>query len=123
MIQALTAQQMDNVRTAMYGRSARLTFYTVTPADGEAELAALKSGWHAYGLADKASRAAADVVGAVKCFLAAGVNLSIDDLRGNAVADLTIGKRTRRYAVADLKEQQQLGAGWVLILTPMADGV
>jgi len=110
----LSKSRLDTIRRRLYGPNVQVTLYRVTPAQGETEIATITSGF----LFVRERRAGQEIDGSgVKFWLAAEVidreTLSI----GSSLA-LTINGVATRYRISDLLPQQQVGAGYVLRLSP-----
>ncbi len=116
----LQAADLNQMRRELYGRSASLVFYSVTPAQGEQQIATLTSGWHAWR---KSGRGDQVVSGAVTIALARSAQIEIDAIRKSATADLIINSQIKRYRVVEVTETQQLGAGWIIHCEPLAKTV
>ena len=115
--QIFTTRDMDDLRRILYGHSASLTLYSVTPADGEQEIRKIFSGWH---VARKLRMPSRDVDGAITVMLSKGIDVSLTELRDNAVIAIQLGRdeEVKRYRVAEVTETQQLGGGYVLHCEP-----
>jgi len=90
-------------------------FYKVTPTAGETEIAALTSGFFFV----REQRAGQEIDGSgVKMWLSVDAAITRAQLNiGGAVA-ITVRGITTRYKISDLLPMQQLGAGYVLRLSP-----
>lgn len=113
---------MDELRRMLYGTSASLTLYSVTPADGEQEIKRIFSGWH---VARKLRQPSRDIDGSITIMLSKGVDVALNDLRDNAVIAVQLGQdeEVKRYRVAEVTETQQLGGGYVLHCEPASNTV
>jgi hypothetical protein len=103
------------MRRTLYGQGAQAVFYKVTPTAGETVIATLTSGF--FFVREK--RAGQEIDGSgVKMWLDAGAT-DRPLLHYGGVVALTAGGITTRYSIVELLPQQQLGAGYVLRLTPL----
>lgn len=115
----LRASVLDKMRRTLYGSEATLKLYSVTPLAGETLLATLRSGFYVQ----RKKQLTNGVDNAVVILLASTADISIADLRDNAIAKVTLGDLTRSYKVIALTETQQVGGGWVLHCEPASNTV
>lgn len=113
----LNAATLNTMRTALYGGSATLTFYKVTPAAGETEIFSTAQGWHAQ----RDNATTSDRSGNVNIWLSAEVTPWKTDskLHVGTKVTITANGRSQSFRVASLKTMQQLNSGWVLNCQPM----
>ena len=100
------------MRTALYGNTASLSFYTVTPSTGEALLFTTKNGWHA-----------AREVDTPRLTIWLSMDATDDQLRtqlhvGGKVQIKAINRR-QSYRIVEIRTMQQLNSGWVLKCDPI----
>jgi hypothetical protein len=114
----LTNRDLDNLRIALVGRGAVLTLFKVTPTAGETELTSLTRGWCPWrryrGFGPS---------GSVTVIISKQSSVDVEQLRENAVMEVWSSGRTRRYAVAEITETQDLNSGWVLHGEPIKGAV
>jgi hypothetical protein len=110
----LSKSRLDKMRRVLYGRSVEAVFYGVTPEAGESEIGRITSGFHF--LRERAKEG--DDNGRVKFWLSTDAAIDREDLRVGAAMALIIDGRESRYSIHELLPQQQIGAGYVLRLTP-----
>ena len=108
----LDIQTLDQLRRAKYGDDTELVFYGVTPEAGESEIKRLTSGFNFVREPQKE-----DGNGPVKMWLAAGT-IDRESLRIGGACKLIIDGIESHYSINELIPQQQVGAGYVLRLTP-----
>lgn len=101
------------MRRTLYGRRVEAVFYSLTPEDGETENARITSGFHF--VREKAREGDS---GKVKLWLSSSANVSREQLHVGQALALVIDGRESHYAIEELLPQQQIGAGYVLRLTP-----
>jgi hypothetical protein len=88
-------------------------FYKVTPADGEVEIATLTNGFFFV----REQRAGQEIDGSgVKFWLS--IDAAPSQLSIGGVVAITVKSRTTRYKISNLLPMQQIGAGYVLRLSP-----
>lgn len=110
----LSKRRLDKLRRVIYG-AASVTFYKVTPALGEVEIATLTSGFTFV----RERRAGQEIDGSgVKMWLSADAAITRSQLNIGGVVEITVNGVTTRYAISELLPQQQIGAGYVLRLIP-----
>lgn len=112
----LDARILNTLRTALYGASASLTFYTMTPAAGETQVFTTQRGWHAQRASEKES----DVSGQLKIWMSADVTEWPIDERIHTGGKVVIeaNGRTQSYRISEVRTMAQLGTGWVLKCDP-----
>jgi hypothetical protein len=100
------------MRRALYGRNVEAVFYGLTPEAGEQPIARITSGFNFVRERQKEENN-----GRLKFWLAEG---AVDRglLKIGAAMALIIDGRESRYSIHELLSQQQIGAGYVLRLTP-----
>lgn len=101
------------MRRALYGRSVECVFYGITPEAGETEIARITTGFHFQR--DRELSEGGN--GPVKMWLSASV-IDRSLLHTGAAMALVIDGRESKYSISELVAQQQIGAGYVLKLTP-----
>src|SRR5262245_21911067 len=104
---------LNRMTRALYGR-AEAVFYSVTPADGEVEIGRITSGFTFDRERLTETRGAG-----LKLWLADDAAIDRSQLHVGAVVELIVGDRSTRYSIDLLLSQQQLGAGYVLRLSPL----
>lgn len=109
----LNASTLNQMRGALYGQSATLTFYKMTPANGETEVFTTRNGWHAQrdNRADSAQ---------VKIWMSSEVApITLDhNLHTGAKVVIETNGRRQAYRISALRPMQQLGSGWILTCDP-----
>ena len=109
----LSTIRLDRMRRTLYGRRVEAVFYSVTPEDGEQESARITSGFHFVR-----EKASSGDNGKVKLWLSSSANERREHQHVGQAMALVIDGRESRYAIEELLPQQQIGAGYVLRLTP-----
>lgn len=111
----LSKSRLNRIRRQLYGRGAKMTFFKVTPSVGETEIGSVTTGFTFV----RERRAGQEIDGSgVKVWLAEGA-ISRSLLHVGAVAVVTVNNRTFRYKISELLPQQQIGAGYVMRLSPL----
>jgi hypothetical protein len=110
----LSKSRLDKMRRALYGRNVEAVFYGLTPAEGEQIIGRITGGFNF--VREKAQEDSND--GKVKFWLSADANIDREDLHIGAAVALIIDGRESRYSIDELIPQQQIGAGYVLRLSP-----
>lgn len=111
----LTKSRLDALRRALYGPNVQATFYKVTPALGETQIATITSAFHFQ----REQRAGQEIDGSgVKMWLSSSALITRAQLKIGATVTLTVEGITTRYVIGDLLPMQQIGAGYVLRLKP-----
>jgi hypothetical protein len=106
----LNMRDLDDLRVALLGRGAVLTFFSVTPLSGEAEIVSLTKGWCPW----RRVRGGFDPSGTVTVVVSKQAKIDVEQIRENAVMEITNKGQTRRYQVFEVTETQDLNSGWVL---------
>lgn len=114
MSSLLSKTQLDSMRRTLYGSGVKVVFYKVTPETGGSVIATLTSGFHMV----REQRTGGRDGQGVRMWLASGL-IEPTLLRIGAEIGLTVGGLTTRYSIVELLPMQQLGAGYVLRLTPL----
>ncbi len=108
----LNVKTLNTMRRALYGETASLSFYTVTPAAGETLLFTSKSGWHA-----------ARETSSQRVTIWISKDATDDQLRTqlHVGGKLQIKTQFRRqsYRISEVKTMAQLNTGWVLMCDPI----
>lgn len=110
----LSKSRLDTMRRTLYGRNVEAVFYSLTPEAGEQPLARITSGFNF--VRERAKEG--DDNGRLKFWLSADAAIDRDQLHIGAAVALIIDGRESRYSIYELLPQQQIGAGYVLRLTP-----
>jgi len=111
----ITKGILDTITGALYP-SASVDFSSVTPASGETAIATLTAGF-TFVREPKPGRNFEE--SEVKLYLAADASITASQLKSASVVALTIDGVTLKYRVSSLLSLQQLGAGFVLRLSPL----
>ncbi|HKX32095.1 MAG TPA: hypothetical protein VJ302_30695 [Blastocatellia bacterium] len=114
----LTARDLDAIRALALGSDASLTFYSVTPSEGGTQLFSLARGWTV-----SRKKRGNDPSGSMTLIVSREAGIDVEQLRENAVVDLTRRGETQRYRVAEVTETQDLNSGWVLHVEPISGSV
>jgi hypothetical protein len=110
----LSSTRLDKMRRTLYGRNVTAVFYGLTPEDGEQEIGRITSGFNFVR-----EKAKEESNGKVKFWLSADANIDREQLHVGAAMALIIDGRETRYSLDELLPQQQIGAGYVLRLSPL----
>lgn len=93
-------------------------FSTITPTAGEVEIGRIRSGFSF--VRERTRGADINVMGVgVQLWLSADAAIDPSKLKIGGVVALTVNGQTLRYSIDQLLPQQQLGAGYILRLTPL----
>jgi hypothetical protein len=111
----LDVRTLNQMRRTLYGQSASLTFYKMTPATGETPVLELTSGWHAQRNDRKSSAARALTIWVASAATEADLD---SDLHTGAKVTIICGGRTQSYRINGILPMAQIGAGWVLECDP-----
>ena len=109
----LNAATLNMMRGALYGSSASLTFYKMTPADGEVEVFTTRHGWHVQR--DNKSES-----NQVRIWMTSEVlTVTLDkNLHTGAKVVVDVNGRQQAYRISALRPMQQIGSGWILTCDP-----
>lgn len=114
-MQLLSKTQLNTIRQHLYGPSVEAVFYKIVPATGPVEIGRITSGFTFV----RERRAGQEIDGSgVKLWMSADAGIDRSLLQLGARVDLVIKDRTMIYKISDLLPQQQIGAGYVLRLSP-----
>lgn len=116
--QIFSSDDLDQLRRDLMPATTTATFYGVNPTDGEVEIKRVERGWH---IGRKLRQPNRDVSGAVTLYLAADVDLDIEDIREQAIVKIDLERNgpTRTYKIVEVTSTQQIGGGWVLHCEPV----
>jgi hypothetical protein len=104
---------LDKMRRTLYGRNVEAVFYGVTPEDGEVEIGRITNGFNFVR-----EPAKEDNNGKVKFWLVGDASITRSQLNLGGVVVITANGITQRYKITELLQQQQIGGGYVLRLSP-----
>ena len=109
----LNASALNMMRGALYGASASLTFYRMTPADGEIEVFTTRNGWHAQ-------RQSGEEATSVRIWMSSEVTpVTLDrNLHTGANVVIDANGRAQSYRISSVRPMQQMGSGWVITCDP-----
>jgi hypothetical protein len=109
----LNASALNVMRGALYDSSASLTFYRMTPADGEVEVFTTRNGWHAQ-------REAGESATSVRIWMSSEVTpITLDrNLHTGAKVVIDANGRAQAYRISSVRPMQQMGSGWVITCDP-----
>lgn len=109
----LNTSALNVMRGALYGASASLTFYRMTPADGEVEVFTTRNGWHAQ-------RESGSEATSVRIWMSSDVTpITLDrNLHTGAKVIIDANGRAQSYRISSVRPMQQLGSGWVITCDP-----
>lgn len=112
----LSAKALNTLRRSLYGGSASLTFYKMTPADGEVEIHTTTSGWHI-----QRDNSDIDRTGLVNIWMSSeSVPWKLDSkLHTGSKIKVTTNNRSQSYRISSIRPMQQLGSGWYLKCDPI----
>lgn len=113
MPKLLSKSVLNKINRTLYGSSAKVEFFKVTPIDGEVELGTITSG---FTLVREQPGAGRDGSG-VKLLLSEDA-IARETLNLSSMVAVTIDGNTTKYTKAQLLPQQQIGAGYVMRLLP-----
>jgi hypothetical protein len=111
----LSKNRLNRISRALYG-GAQVVFYSVTPAAGETLITTLTEGF-AFARARRGSQGSDS--SSVNLWLAGDAAITRAQLKVGGVVVITANGVTTKYKIAELLQQQQLGAGYVLRLKPL----
>jgi hypothetical protein len=115
MTELLTKTRLNALARTTYGPSIQVVFYKVTPTGGETEIATLTQGFFFV----RERRAGQEIDGSgVRFWLSADAAISRSQLSIGGVVAITVKGITTRYKISELLPMQQLGAGYVMRLSP-----
>lgn len=109
----LTSSTLNLMRGALYGQQASLTFYKMTPADGEVEVFTTRQGWHVQR--DNKSES-----NQVRIWMSSEVStVTLDrNLHTGAKVIVDVNGRQQAYRITNIRPMSQLGSGWVITCDP-----
>lgn len=110
----LSKSRLDKMRRTLYGRNVEAVLYGLTPVEGEQVIGRITGGFNFVR-----EKAQDNNDGKVKFWLSAEANIDREDLHVGAAMALIIDGRESRYSIDELISQQQIGAGYVLRLSPL----
>lgn len=111
----LSKKRLNTLRQIIYGSNIQAVFYKVTPGAGPVEIGRITSGFYSQ----RERRAGQEIDGSgVKFWMSADAGIDRSVLHVGARVDLIIDGRTMIYTISELLAMQQLGAGYVMRLTP-----
>src|SRR5262245_1590459 len=114
MAALLTKSILNSIANTLY-TGATVAFYSVTPTGGETLITTLTDGF----LFTRSPRTSRDVEESdVNLILAGDASITQAQLKIAGAAVVTIGSSSTRYRVSTVLPMQQLGAGYVLRLSP-----
>lgn len=115
MAQILTKAILNSITNVLY-TGATIAFYSVSPAGGETLITTLTEGFTFAGM-QWANRGGDS--SDVKVWLAGDANITPAQLKISGMVIVTGNGITKKYKIAELLQQQQIGAGYVLRLKPL----
>ena len=113
----LTANILNIIRNTIHTEGATLTFYKMTPANGEQPVLTLTSGWYIQ----RYNRVIFDHNRHVNIWIARNAtNEGLDEHLHNGVrVTVHINGRTLNYRIRDIIPMAQLNTGWVANCDPL----
>ena len=113
-MQILTKTILNTIANLLY-TGATVSFYSVTPTGGETLIVTLTEG---FAFAREAWTRREGESSSVKLWVAGDASVTLAQLKISGVCVITANGVTTRYAINELLQQQQIGAGFVLRLHP-----
>lgn len=109
----INASVLNAMRGALYGQSASLTFYKVTPVEGEVEIYTTRNGWHAQ-------RDNSKVENKLRIWMSSEVNsINLDrSLHAGAKVVMEANGRRQSWRIEMINPMQQIGTGWMIVCLP-----
>lgn len=114
----LDAAKLNAIREALYGTRAVLSFYKLTPTEGEVLITSIQQGWHATR--EKRDR----LDGRNNRVLIWVARDATDaDLKGQlnvgSKVDISFDAGIQTYRIVEIRPMSQLHAGWVVNCEPV----
>lgn len=108
---------LDQIRTQMYGHSGEITFYKMTPEDGEVEIFSTRRGWHLQ----RDNRDLVDASGITNIWISSDiVPWALDShLYIGCKVLLKLRNREQAFRITSLRPLQQATSGWLLKCEPL----